>query len=153
LQADLQLVQDVLAGRMQSYQIEKRYRHREGHWVPVLLSVSLVRDGTEQPLYFIAQILDISPQKQAEAVMRSSLTEKELLLKEIHHRVKNNLQVVSTLLDLQADFTDDPHTQSLFAESRGRVRSMALIHERLYRSQDLGHVPVRDYIAQLAQDL
>mgnify|MGYP002780204723 FL=1 len=153
LQADLQLVQEVLAGRMQSYQIEKRYRHRDGHWVPVLLSVSLVRDGTEQPLYFIAQILDISPQKRAEAVMRSSLTEKELLLKEIHHRVKNNLQVVSTLLDLQADFTDDPHTQSLFAESRGRVRSMALIHERLYRSQDLGHVPVRDYIAQLAQDL
>lgn len=153
LASDLHLVRDMLDGRIQTYQLEKRYLHRNGSMVPVLLSVSLVRDADGQPLYFISQILDIAPQKRAEAIMRNSLTEKELLLKEIHHRVKNNLQVVSTLLDLQADFTEDPMTLAMFAESRGRVRSMALIHERLYRSQDLGRVPVQDYIAQLAQDL
>ncbi len=153
LQADLQLVGDLLANRIPTYQLEKRYVHRDGQHVPVLLSVSLVRDSRGAPLYFISQILDISHQKRAELVMQNALQEKELLLKEIHHRVKNNLQVVSTLLDLQSDFSEDPLTQSMFAESRSRVRSMALIHERLYRSQDLARVPVHDYIAQLAQDL
>ncbi len=74
-------------------------------------------------------------------------------MKEIHHRVKNNLQIVSTLLDLQSGYTTDPAAIEMFQQSRGRVKSMALIHERLYREQDMGHVDFAEYIRQLTDDL
>jgi two-component sensor histidine kinase len=76
-----------------------------------------------------------------------------VLLREIHHRVKNNLQIVSTLLDLQSSHTTDLDALRMFQESRSRVKSMALIHERLYRSQELARVNFGEYIRQLAADL
>lgn len=118
-----------------------------------MLSVSLVRDGVGRPLYFVSQIEDITQRTEAEDQVRASLREKEVLLKEIHHRVKNNLQIVSTLLDLQSGHTEDRGALAMFRESRGRVRSMALIHERLYRSQDMARVDFAEYIRQLAVDL
>jgi two-component sensor histidine kinase len=82
-----------------------------------------------------------------------TLQEKEVLLKEIHHRVKNNLQIVSALLDLQSSHTEDKQALEMFKESRGRVKSLAQIHERLCRSQDLAHVDFAEYVRQLADDL
>jgi len=278
LDADLDSVQQVIDGKMQAYQMEKRYFHKQGHVVYILLSVSLVRDGSGQPLYFVTQIKDISQQKEDEKALmaqdallrqfikhspaaiamfdrdmnyiqtsdrwlidyhlsgqdvvglshyqvfpdiseqwkaihqrvlagaverreedpfervdgptewlqwecrpwrnaegevggiimftqvitqrkvieeqiKTSLREKEVLLKEIHHRVKNNLQIVSTLLDLQSGHTTDQAARDMFKESRGRVKSMALIHERLYRSQDMARVNFGEYVRQLADDL
>ena len=75
------------------------------------------------------------------------------MLKEIHHRVKNNLQIVSTLLDLQSDGITDPAALTAFRESRDRVRSMGLIHERLYRSENLASIEFGSYVRQLAEDL
>jgi len=96
---------------------------------------------------------DVTARKRAEELTTASLREKEVLLKEIHHRVKNNLQIVSTLLDLQSGHTTDRAAIEMFKESRGRVKSMALIHERLYRSQDMARVNLGEYVRQLAADL
>jgi PAS domain S-box-containing protein len=96
---------------------------------------------------------DVTDRRQVEEKLRKSLDEKEVLLKEIHHRVKNNLQIVSTLLDLQSEHTADPGALEMFRESRGRVRSMALIHERLYGSQDMARVNFAEYVRRLADDL
>jgi two-component sensor histidine kinase len=90
---------------------------------------------------------------EAQDQIKAALVEKELLLKEIHHRVKNNLQVISALLDLQAGYTEDGPAAEMFRESRNRVRSMALVHERLYRSPDLARVDFADYIDSLVRHL
>ena len=153
LPSDFDRVRDMLAGTIGVVQCEKRYIHKRGHVVHVQVSVSLVRDAKDKPHYFIAQIKDITQRKEADDRLRSSLREKEALLKEIHHRVKNNLQIVSTLLELQSDQTQDRQALDMFQESRGRVKSMALIHERLYRSQDLARVHFSEYIRQLAEDV
>ncbi len=81
------------------------------------------------------------------------MEEKELLVKEIHHRVKNNLMVISSLLNLQSRYIKDKKALSMFRESQNRAKSMALIHERLYRSTDLKSIDFGDYIRTLAMDL
>jgi two-component sensor histidine kinase/GAF domain-containing protein len=91
--------------------------------------------------------------KMAEERVEASLTEKEIMLKEIHHRVKNNLQVISSLLNLQSGYIEDEEAVALFTESQTRVRSMALIHEQLYRSADLAHVDFAAYIQELTSYL
>jgi len=91
--------------------------------------------------------------KNAEEQIRASLNEKEVLLKEIHHRVKNNLQVVSSLLYLQSTNTEDVHTRELFKESENRVKSMALVHEKLYASKDLSKIDYSEYIQSLVNGL
>jgi PAS domain S-box-containing protein len=85
--------------------------------------------------------------------LKRSLDEKELLLQELHHRVKNNLQVISSLLSLQAGKFDNPELVAAFEEGRSRVRTMALIHEKLYGSGDLAHIIFGDYLESLAKYL
>jgi len=96
---------------------------------------------------------DITEQKIAEDALAKSLDEKEMLLKEIHHRVKNNLMIISSLLNIQSSHIKDKKTRGIFKESQNRTKSMALIHERLYRSTDLKNIDFGDYIMSLATDL
>ena len=108
------------------------------------------------PRYLANVSRDITGRKQAEEKIKASLKEKEILLKEVHHRVKNNLQVVSGLLGLQTYSIEDrvePETLALFRESATRIKSMALIHERLQCSSDFAHVDFEHYIRQLADEL
>lgn len=104
-------------------------------------------------LWFWGIQIDITEQMENEAKIRASLNEKELLLKEIHHRVKNNMQVISSLLNLQARRIKDRDAIAAFDNCRDRVRSMALIHERLYRSEELSRVDFHEYLRSLVNEL
>lgn len=121
--------------------------------MPVYWSGSELKDneGEHRQIVYVGR--NISELKQAEAKLRSSLNEKQILLQEIHHRVKNNLQLISSLLSLQAQQIGDPKTANLFRESQNRVHSMALIHEQLYNSQSLAEVCLPDYIVGLVDHL
>lgn len=89
---------------------------------------------------------DITEKKKSEEALQRSLEEKDILLKEIHHRVKNNLQIITSLLKLQASYVKDANVKQLFRESQNRVQSMSLIHQKLYQTRDLAHIDFREYI-------
>ncbi len=91
--------------------------------------------------------------ERAQAVMTTSLQEKEVLLKEVHHRVKNNLQIITSLLRLQSGKIKDKNDYDAFMQSQNRIRTMALIHEALYRSKDLSHIRIRPYVRTLVTHL
>jgi len=109
------------------------------------------------PLYdqklTILTVQDITERIKTEIVLQDSLSEKETLLREIHHRVKNNLQTINSLLDLQADSTNDPEVSKSFKSIQGRIKSMALIHEKLYKSENLERIKAREYINNLVEYL
>ncbi|MCP2727278.1 PAS domain S-box protein [Limnofasciculus baicalensis] len=106
-----------------------------------------------EPLRMSGINLDITHRKEAEIKIKASLREKDILLQEIHHRVKNNLQVISSLLDLQSHHIYDPVVLELFQESQNRVKSMALVHEKLYQSRDFARINFADYIENLTNYL
>lgn len=129
-------------------------------------SLGLRKDGTEFPFeisiatwgpkgnkFTTSIIRDVTERKKTEKMLEKSLHEKEILLKEIHHRVKNNLMIISSLLNLQSDYIKDEESKNIFKESQNRARSMALIHERLYQSTDLKRMDFGDYIRSLSTEL
>jgi two-component system, sensor histidine kinase PdtaS len=130
---------------------------RDGTEFPVEISLSPIE--TEEGTLVSAAIRDISDRKAVENKLRTSLKEKEVLLKEIHHRVKNNLQIVSSMLNLQMDQMGQIEEVTrelalgLFKESQSRVRSIALFHEKLYQSKDLAHVDIAEYLKGVTSGL
>ena len=97
--------------------------------------------------------LQIKESKKLENSLKGSLKQKELLLSEIHHRVKNNLQVIISLLSLQADLITDPHCLEVFKESQNRIQSMALVHQYLYQSKNFSEIATKSYLKGLAAGL
>lgn len=96
---------------------------------------------------------DITENKKSEEALKKSLNEKEILLKEIHHRVKNNLQIVTSLLKLQSSYVEDEKVKSLFKESQNRVQSMSLIHQKLYQTKDLANIDFKEYVQTVVTHL
>lgn len=103
--------------------------------------------------YFSCFMSDITNQKLAQKALEGSLREKEVLLKEIHHRVKNNLQVITSLLSLQASFIDNPFITDIFKKSQYRINSMGMVHEMLYQSQNLSKINYGEYLHRLVTGL
>jgi PAS domain S-box-containing protein len=149
LAADLALVAEVIAGKCVSFQLDKRYLHKNGSEVWTQLNVSLVRDRQGAPLHFVSQIQNITERKQVQDALQASLAEKVSLLNEVHHRVKNNLQVITSLLRLENARSSEPETKSVLNDIKGRIRSMALLHESLYRSGIFTSVDLSTYLKEL----
>ena len=105
------------------------------------------------PLILCTVVQDVTDRKEFENSLKTSLAEKEVLLREIHHRVKNNLQIISSLLNLQTVYIDDEEALNLFKESQNRVKSMSMIHESLYQSRDLAHIDFSIYLSRLCNEL
>jgi PAS domain S-box-containing protein len=121
---------------------------RDGGVFSAELSASLIRNEEGHPVGIMTSALDITERLKAQEM------EKNLLLaKEIHHRVKNNLQVISSLLYLQSEYVRDSRTREMFKESQNRVRSMALLHQKLYQSKNLAGVDSTEYIRDLTRNL
>jgi PAS domain S-box-containing protein len=98
-------------------------------------------------------LYDIAERKQAEEAVQASLREKEILLREIHHRVKNNMQIISSLFNLQSGHIQDENARRMLKEGQLRIRSMALVHEKLYQSRDLSNIDFADYLQSLSAHL
>lgn len=126
---------------------------KDGTILNVLIAVSPLSSPEGLFTGTLCAFIDITERKAAEVRIRASLDEKEVLLKEVHHRVKNNLQVVSSLLYLQSEQLKEDSGKSMLRESQNRVKSMALVHERLYQSEDLARINFGDYIRNLGSHL
>ncbi|MDO9036215.1 MAG: PAS domain S-box protein, partial [Methanoregula sp.] len=143
---------------------------KDGSTFPVIIYTDAIIQDM-RPVGIRGILVDITERKQAEEQLRqfaeeleqkvadrtaqlnTTLKEKEMLLKEIHHRVKNNLQIVASLLNLQSRHITDPATLAMFRESQNRVRAMALVHERLYRSEDISSIGLSDYVRFMGANL
>jgi PAS domain S-box-containing protein len=127
-------------GRVKTFEFNSTPIHREGRVAEV---IGMGRDISERQAVLQAM-------RETEERIQAALAEKEVLLREVHHRVKNNLQVISSLFSLQTHRIKDPHLQAAFRESQSRVTAMALVHETLYRTEDLAAIDLRPYLGRLA---
>ncbi|MFC1568982.1 PAS domain S-box protein [bacterium] len=130
---------------------ESEHKTKQGKTFPVEINSRLIDYKGRQAI--LSVVRDISERKNQEKQLESLLTQKEVLLKEVYHRVKNNFMIISSLLHLQSAKLKDKEAQALFHESRDRVQTMALIHQQLYRSVDLASVDFKSFIEQLMRNL
>jgi PAS domain S-box-containing protein len=126
---------------------------KDGRVIEVSASSKLIFDASGNPVGVEGVLRDITDRKKAEERLRASLKEKEVLLQEIHHRVKNNMQIISSLINLQSQKVKSPEMKAMLHKSRDRIRAMALIHEKLYQSHDLAKVNLGQYIDSLTVHL
>ncbi|MGF1668967.1 MAG: histidine kinase dimerization/phosphoacceptor domain -containing protein [Balneolaceae bacterium] len=130
--------------------VETLYSTKTGEAIPVILSHSQIRDKFSDDYGLVCVASDISAQKEAEKKISDSLKEKNILLAEIHHRVKNNLAVISGLLQMQIWNIDDERNIDALRDSQMRVQSIALVHEKLYQSESFTNINFENYIKDLA---
>lgn len=138
-------------GLMKDY--DMTYKSKSGEKIPVSFSSSLMKDKNGNIICIVCTAKDITKRKQAEEQIKASLKEKEAMLQEIHHRVKNNLQVISSLLNLQSGYIKGKKNLELFKDSQNRIKSIALIHEKLYQSKDLARIDFKEYTETLVSSL
>lgn len=140
-------------GQIREYSVDERLRHKDGSFVWVNQTVSTMQTASETHEHCIAVVQDINERKRMEEQIRTDIHEKNILLQEIHHRVKNNMQIIVSLLNLQASQIQDPALQENFTISKARIYSMALVHEMLYQSHNLSRIDFKLYIEKLIHTL
>ena len=138
----------TLSGSTETFEVNTYRRRKDGKLVDVIIyGVPVIVEEKIIGIYGI--YVDITDRKIAEKKIKESLKEKEVLLAEIHHRVKNNLAVITGLLELQAQGTDDVSARQVLRDSQLRINSMALIHEKLYQSENFSKIQFGNYISEL----
>lgn len=147
------IISNLIAGKyLQNREtVETVFKRSDNSQIDVEMSISLVHFSDD--LYIVMVARDITERKEFENALKSSLEEKEVLIREIHHRVKNNMQIISSLLNLQKQYVNDEEAVDVLKESQNRVKSMAMIHEKLYRSRNFSEIDFADYIRSLVNDL
>lgn len=143
--------ESAFAGNAQYF--ETQFFDKDGveSWREIYLNPIYGEDGKVMEVSGIGH--DITEKKKSEEKIRQSLQEKEVLLKEVHHRVKNNLQVISSILNLQSSYVKDEGTLNILKESQNRIKSMAFIHESLYQTKDFSSINFTEYVINLSQNL
>jgi PAS domain S-box-containing protein len=137
----------------QKQQFEGAIYTREGYkrWMEVFLNP--INSDSDDIREVSCMCFEITEKKEIEEQMRESIREKEILLQEVHHRVKNNLQVISSILNLQSSYVRDENSLNILRESQNRIKSMSFIHESLYQTKDFSRVEFSSYILTLANNL
>lgn len=147
-----QELKKVAAGEFTQLELQLEYsKDFPKIWLELFLNPIVNSKGKVTEISLVAH--DITEKKLTESEVLNSLKEKEVLLKEVHHRVKNNLQVISSILNLQSSFVTDEKTLDLLEESRNRIRSMAIIHENLYQTSNFSSINFANYLGNLTNDL
>jgi PAS domain S-box-containing protein len=132
---------------------ELNFLRKDGKNIPVAFSALLLNNNKGKFEGIVCLGKDITEQKIATNKIKASLEEKEVLLREIHHRVKNNMQIISSLLMLQVENIEDKKYRDIFIDSQNRIHAMALIHEKLYQSTNLDNIDIQEYINELSSEL
>lgn len=149
-QGQMKVFQSGFKGKPQQTELPIKDKNGNTLWLQVFLNPVYVGNAFNE-LSCLAY--DNTERKEFEKSVRQSLKEKEVLLKEVHHRVKNNLQIISSMLNLQSDHVNDQATLDVLRESQQRINSMSLIHETIYRNSDFSAIDFTDYISAIASNL
>jgi len=146
----IQNLKETIFNSQQIRSIETKFKTTAGKEIPVIISFSRLKDNSIENAGFVFVASNITAQKEAEDMLNRSLKEKEVLLAEIHHRVKNNLAVISGLLEMQVwNLPEDDKSIGALKESQLRIHSIALVHELLYQSKSLSEINFDEYINKL----
>ena len=148
--SQVKLFKTALKGKAIDFELPLKYKNKEIRWYHIFLN-PISNDVKQNEISCIAY--DISERKVIDERIRLALKEKEILLKEVHHRVKNNLQVISSLMSLQKSFVDDPKLIHILEESQTRIATMSYIHESLYRNTDFSSISFAEYLERLSVNL
>lgn len=145
------LLSSVRKGKAHQFELKFINIYNEKKWIEIFLNPILDVNGVLTEFSMVAH--DITDKKRAEKEILLSLKEKEVLLKEVHHRVKNNLQIISSILNLQTSYIEDEKILEIIEESRHRIRSMAIIHENLYQNTNFSSINFKNYSRELVRNL
>ena len=142
----MQAFKGAFKGAAKEFEVALRNQYDDTVWLQVFLNPVNSGEQTEE---ISCLTYDITDRKEIAQQIRDSLKEKDVLLQEVHHRVKNNLQVISSILNLQSSFVQDEGTLEILQESQNRIKSMSYIHETLYRTTDFSSIEFTDYIQNI----
>lgn len=144
---------DLAAGNDDCIRVEKRYLHKDGHTVWLEVAVTPLRDESGTTNAFIGVCSDITGRRRRDEETNRLLGEKELLLKEVHHRIKNNMTTITSLLSIQSGGLRDQAAREIIREARSRIQSMVLLYDKLYQSARIGIIDLGSYVSDLVTDI
>lgn len=153
IQPDKEKMAELNAGKISGFQLDKRYLHADGQYLSVKITVAPMHVTGKSNPHHVLMVEDITERKQAEKEIQKQLSEKETLLREVHHRVKNNIAQIESLLSLQAGSTANAEVKAALQDAISRVQSMRVLYDKLLLSKDLGEISIKDYAEGLIDSL